>query len=259
MQTVEFKSKYTELVQSDSVASGPDHRSTAEIHQSLVSTPGGDESAISGLGPLPSHATDIPNLDHLLSSRNSEPPKLSHRDHADSEDAAAMERMFTSVTSSRGGGAGEPLRSTGPSRKSGTGRRTVRKLQAAHVMARTVTAVLYVDAVAPDPHAGAAGCVWWWSGGHMNVHDVRANNTTAKGLPMEKVRSKSTVKALALDRTRRWVWAGHDNGCACCLCCALRDSPCMWGGGQRRCRCIAVFNAHVVMWPCGAVVGRMWC
>lgn len=131
------------------------------------------------------------------------------------DDAVAMERMFTSVTSSRGGGLGEPLRSTA-SRKGGAGRRTVRKLQVAHVMARTVTAVLYVDAVAPDPHSERTGCVWWWSGGHMNVHDVRANNTTAKGLPLEKVKTKSVVKALALDRTRRWVWAGHDNGCAAC-------------------------------------------
>lgn len=228
LQTVEFKSKYTELVQSDSVTSGAqDHRSNAEIHQSHVSTPGGEESAISGLGPLPSHTTDLPNLDNLLSSRVSEPPKLSGMDPS-AEEVATMDRLFTSVTSSRGGGLGEPLRSTA-SRKGGAGRRTVRKLQVAHVMARTVTAVLYVDAVTPDPQSERTGCVWWWSGGHMNVHDVRANNTTAKGLPLEKVKTKSVVKALALDRTRRWVWAGHDNGCAAnppiCRTCAVSSAP----------------------------------
>eukprot|EP00892_Ulva_mutabilis_P012726 jgi/Ulvmu1/9826/UM056_0067.1 len=210
--TIEFKSKYTELVQSDSVASGlPDHRSTAEIHQSHVSTPRErDDSAISGLAPLPSHYTDIPNLDNLLSSRASEPPKLSGRDGNDLEDPHVMDRMLTSVTSSRGG-LGEPLRVSGRT-KTATGRRTVRKIQVAHVMARTVTAVLYVDPVAPDPSSETSGCVWWWSGGHMNVHDIKSNNTTAKGLPMDKMRSKSVVKALALDCTRRWVWAGHDNG-----------------------------------------------
>ena len=91
MQTVEFKHKFHELVHNDSLASGqpfPDYRSNPDFTPSHQSTPR-EGSAISGLAPLPLHnLSGASALDHLLSSRASEPAELfggdeTHRDPAE--------------------------------------------------------------------------------------------------------------------------------------------------------------------------------
>jgi hypothetical protein len=213
MQTVEFQHKYTELVQLDSTASGTpmDRSRPSDPDMSHHSTPH-DESGISGLAPLPSNHSDLPHLDHLLSSRASEPPpRLSARESIG--DRTALDRMFTSTS-----GFNDLFR-TPLSRRQPSSRRTCRKLQVAHWMARPVTAVLYVDPldcplVMGDPEAAASGFVWWWSGGYMHVHDIQANTTTSKMPPIDKLSAKPVVRCLVLDASRRWVWAGHDTGCA---------------------------------------------
>ena len=76
---VEFKQKFHDLVHHDSVASGqpfPDYRSNPDFTPSHQSTPR-EGSAISGLAPLPHHhLSGASALDHLMSSRASEPAGL---------------------------------------------------------------------------------------------------------------------------------------------------------------------------------------
>lgn len=90
--------------------------------------------------------------------------------------------------------------------------------QVAHIMAKPVTALLYIDKDPTDSTADesqGSGFVWWWTkGGTMHVHDVLSNNTMTKFIPSDRVSPKSVVRVLVLDTTQRWVWAGHDDGCA---------------------------------------------
>jgi hypothetical protein len=217
VQTTEFQQRYTELVQMDSTASGnpwPDHRSNPDFPPSVHSTPR-EGSAISGLAPLPGNLADLP-LDPLLSSRASEPARLSYRESTVLD--SNFDRIFT-TTESRGGGIHDLLR-TPISRGKPQARRQCRKLQVAHWMARSVTAVLYVDPVVAheDRHGSnadpPAGTVWWWSGGYMHIHDIQANTTSSRNPPVDKLQPKSIVKRLVLDCNKYFVWAGHDTGCA---------------------------------------------
>jgi hypothetical protein len=112
------------------------------------------------------------------------------------------------------------------SRKTGRGasqnRRSSRKLQVAHFMAKPVTALLFVENMADSKSAdvrSSCGFVWWWTkGGCMHVHDVQSNNTSTKVIPPILGGSRSTVRVLALDLSQVWVWAGHDDGYAFACC-----------------------------------------
>jgi hypothetical protein len=96
-------------------------------------------------------------------------------------------------------------------------------LQVAHIMAKPVTSLLYVSnrvQDAPESDSRGAAFVWWTTkGATLHVHDVGANNTTAKSIPPDKVSPKAVVRVLVLDTSGRWVWAGHDDGRA--LACAI--------------------------------------
>ena len=124
------------------------------------------------------------------------------------------ERLLMSTTNSRH--MASFFRGKPGSRGAAGARRTTRKLAVAHVMAKPVTALLYVDSNIADSsnddagHNGG-GFVWWWTkGGNMHVHDVQSNNTSTKLFPLD---TRSNVRVLALDMSHVWVWAGHEDGC----------------------------------------------
>jgi hypothetical protein len=105
-----------------------------------------------------------------------------------------------------------------PGRGAAQNRRSSRKLQVAHFMAKPVTALLFVENIADSKSVDVGSTsglfVWWWTkGGCMHVHDVQSNNTS-KVIPLNLGSSRSTVRVLSRDLSQVWVWAGHDDGCA---------------------------------------------
>lgn len=235
VQPAEFRVKYAELERIDdgasmgalhsapSVPSRRPHSTTDLNRRSLGRSLGSFTGSVVEASHPTSSITDHLNLaagvgmDGSVCSEPAVSTVLHDGGMVSGAGGARAERMLMSTTSSRH--MADFFRGK-PGRGAAGTRRTTRKLQVAHIMAKPVTALLYVDSNLADSSGDDAGhngggFVWWWTkGGNMHVHDVQSNNTSTKLFPLTSNVNRSTVRVLALDISRVWVWAGHDDGCA---------------------------------------------